>query len=113
MVWSIVIVWSGENILAQTKARSLTFNFKRKDDAPFSADTSVGKKVFNQTLKCHYIIFQIPTSVNDGNTKEGQQPGLFLLLDLKVPELMVLVMTWAACGDTERWRVEIKKGDGF
>lgn len=47
MVWSIVMVWSVENILAQKKARSLTFNFKRKDDAPFSADTSVGKKVFN------------------------------------------------------------------
>ena len=88
-------------ILAQKQLRNLASNFKREDDAPFPVDTSVGKKFFNQKLKCQHFIFQIPSLVHYGSTKKGLQPGLFLLLDLKVPELMVHVVTWAACGDKE------------
>lgn len=89
-------------ILAKTKLKNMSFNFKREDDIVFSVDTSVGKKVFNKKLECHYFIFQIPSLLYYGSTKEGPQLGLFFLLDLKVPELMVHVVTWAACGDKER-----------
>lgn len=90
------------HILAKTKLKNMSFNFKREDDIVFSVDTSVGKKVFNKKLECHYFIFQIPSLLYYGSTKEGPQLGLFFLLDLKVPELMVHVVTWAACGDKER-----------
>lgn len=43
----------------------------------------------------------MPSLVHYGSTKEGLQPSLFLMLDLKVPELMVHMVTWAAYGDKE------------
>lgn len=76
-------------MLTKTRLKNLAFSFKRKDDAGFSVDTSVGNKVFNDKLECQYFIFQIPILLYYGSTKEGPQLSLFFLLDLKVPELMV------------------------